>query len=105
MNCGVGIAINPDTEIEKIIPFLNDIDLVLAMCVFPGSSGQKFLDESIVKVKKLAALKDKYDFLIDVDGGINLYNANLLDADILSSTSTILNSKNPNQVIELLKKS
>ncbi|MHA1671183.1 MAG: ribulose-phosphate 3-epimerase [Promethearchaeota archaeon] len=101
----VGIAINPDTKISNIVPYLNLTDLVLVMSVYPGESGQKFIPESIEKVKSLASYKKKYNFLIDIDGGINTENAKGLNVDILSSTSTILNAEDPNLIIELLKHS
>jgi ribulose-phosphate 3-epimerase len=101
----VGIAINPDTRISKIIPYLHLTDLVLVMSVYPGKSGQKFISNSIYKVNELALQKKKYNFLIDIDGGINTENAKGLNVDILSSTSTILNAKDPNLVIKLLKHS
>ncbi len=99
----VGLAIDPDTRIAEITPYLDLVDLVLVMSVYPGRSGQKFIPHSIEKVEKLAKLKKKYAFIIDIDGGINLINANQLNVDILSSTSTILNAKDPNRVIDLLK--
>ena len=74
-NKGVGIALNPDTDVFKIVPYLNLIDMVLIMSVYPGGSGQKFIPESIEKVRKLKKLKEKYNFLIDIDGGININNA------------------------------
>jgi len=101
----VGIALNPDTSISEVIPYLHLTDLVLVMSVYPGESGQKFIPNSIEKVKQLALYKNEYNFLIDVDGGINIENAKGLNVDILSSTSTILNAKDPNSVIELLKRS
>jgi ribulose-phosphate 3-epimerase len=101
----VGLAINPDTTIAEITPYLDLVDLVLVMSVYPGGSGQKFISHSIEKVNQLANLKKKHDFIIEIDGGINLKNANQLNADILSSTSTILNAKDPNRVIDLLKHS
>lgn len=101
----VGIAINPDTPISSVIPFLNLIDLILVMTVYPGGAGQKFLSNSIEKVNRLAEYKKNFEFLIDVDGGINLENAKKLKADILSSTSTILKADDPNLVIQLLKSS
>jgi ribulose-phosphate 3-epimerase len=99
----VGIAISPDTKISEIRPFLKDLDLVLIMSVYPGESGQKFLTNSIEKVNLLIEYKKKSIFLIEVDGGINLKNAKKLNVDILSSTSTILNAEDPNQIIKLLK--
>ena len=101
----VGIAINPDTDIMEIVPYLESIDLVLVMSVYPGGSGQKFIPQSIEKVKTLKKLKERDKFLIDIDGGININNAKKLEVDILSSTSTILNAKDPNNVIYELKHS
>ena len=102
----VGFAINPETKISEIIPYLEKIDLVLIMSVNPGWSGQKFIPNTINKVNSLAEYKKKYDFLIDVDGGINPTNAKLLNnTDILSSSSSILHAKNPNKIIKLLKES
>ena len=76
------------------------------MSVNPGWSGQTFIPNTIIKVNELAEYKKKYNFLIDVDGGVNLTNAKLLkNTDILTSSSTILKAKNPNRVIELLKES
>ncbi|MFW9970651.1 MAG: ribulose-phosphate 3-epimerase [Candidatus Odinarchaeota archaeon] len=100
----VGLAINPNTNIEEIIPYLKKIDVVLIMSVNPGWSGQKFLSSTEEKLNKLAKYKNKYNFLIDIDGGINLINAKLLNnTDILTSSSSILNSKHPNRIIKLLK--
>ena len=104
-NKKVGIVINPNTEISNIISYLNKIDYVLVMAVNPGWSGQKFIPATIDKVNKIAQYKKKFKFEIIVDGGINLDNAiKLMNADILSSSSTILNAKDPNYIIEALKK-
>ena len=103
-NKKVGIAINPDTEISEILPYLNEIDIVLVMSVYPGWSGQKFIPETIEKINRLAEYKKDYDFEIDVDGGVNLENSKkLINTDILSSATTILKAKNPNLVIQTLK--
>ena len=99
----VGLAIDPDTTIAEITPYLDLVDLVLVMSVYPGGSGQKFIPHSIEKVNQLAILKKKHAFIVEIDGGINIKNANQLNVDILSSTSTILNAKDPNKVIDTLK--
>ncbi|MFX0000765.1 MAG: ribulose-phosphate 3-epimerase [Candidatus Hodarchaeota archaeon] len=102
----VGLALNPETEISEILPYMKEIDLVLIMSVSPGWSGQKFIPKTTKKVYQLAEFKKKYNFLIDVDGGIDLTNAKLLkNADILSSSSTILKAQDPNRVIKLLRES
>ena len=104
-NKKVGIAVNPETPLTKIVPLLDEIDLVLVMSVNPGWSGQQFIWESVDKVNLLIAYKFyfKNDFLIDIDGGINLENAGFILSDIISSSSTILKADNPNQVIHKLK--
>lgn len=71
MGMKVGLSIKPSTnigEIEKYLPFL---DLVLVMSVEPGKGGQKFMEESIDKIKWLKGRQENYHYLISVDGGIN----------------------------------
>lgn len=72
----VGISINPDTSVEKIIPFLKDIDQVLVMSVEPGLGGQQFIDQVIIKIQALNLLRENndYQYIISVDGGINDQN-------------------------------
>ena len=67
-----GIVINPDTQINGLIPFLDQVDLVLFMTVFPGFGGQKFIHEVLSKVKEISEIRDKQslEFLIEVDGGV-----------------------------------
>lgn len=100
-----GIAINPDTAIVKIMPYLNKIDLILIMSVYPGWSGQKFIWETPDKINLLFAYRhqNKMKFEIDVDGGVNPDNAKLINSDILTSASAILKADDPNLVIQLLK--
>lgn len=76
----VGISIKPNTKVEELLPYLNDLDLVLVMSVEPGFGGQKFMPLSIDKVKWLDAFRKENNlkYLIEVDGGVNLDNARLL---------------------------
>ncbi|MBZ4195270.1 ribulose-phosphate 3-epimerase [Mycoplasma tauri] len=69
----IGIAIKPNTNVCEIYEFLPYIQLVLVMSVEPGKGGQKFIDSSVEKIKELKELriKNQYDYLIQVDGGIN----------------------------------
>ena len=69
----VGISIKPKTEVEKIIKFLPLVDLVLVMSVEPGFGGQKFMGDSLIKIKQLDELRkeNNFTYLIEVDGGIN----------------------------------
>ncbi|MCX7715006.1 MAG: ribulose-phosphate 3-epimerase [Clostridia bacterium] len=68
-----GIAINPDTDVEIIVPYLDMIDMVLIMSVHPGFGGQKYISEVDEKIRYLRKIKgDEFD--IEVDGGINSQN-------------------------------
>ena len=103
----VGLAINPDQEIEELYPYLDKIDLILVMSVYPGLPGQEFIPETVNKIKKLKTYlkKQKKNILINVDGGINFLNAkDLKDADIIVSGSTILNSEDYQDAITKLRK-
>ena len=103
----VGIALNPDEDIELLDPFLDKIDLVLIMSVYPGLPGQKFIEDVVPKIKKLRSKikKENRNIIISVDGGVNLDNKKLLkDVDILVSGSFVTNSSNYNEVIDELKK-
>ena len=106
-NKKVGIAINPETPLIKILSFLNKIDILLIMSVNPGRSGQEFMWEMLDKVNLLFAYRtqNKFNFQIDIDGGVNLENAKLINSDILTSSSTILNAEDPNNIIQQLKNS
>ena len=68
----VGIALNPDSDIELIYDYLDVLDYVLIMSVHPGFGGQGFIQETLQKMKNLSKLSEKNNFLIGVDGGVNL---------------------------------
>ena len=88
LNKSVGVSLNPDTEINTIFDYMDEIDLVLVMSVFPGFGGQKFMPEILNKIKSLKEIKDKnnHNFDIEVDGGINFSNSR----DILNAGANIL---------------
>lgn len=100
----VGMAINPETSIDVVDQFIEDLDLVLIMTVNPGLSGQKFLKKSLDKIKKL---REKYpDVDIQVDGGINLETIPEVikaGANLLVIGSAIFKSKDIEKVIKELK--
>ena len=90
----VGISICPDTNVDVLFPYLKDIDLVLIMSVYPGKSGQSFIESSTNKIKVLKEeiIKQNVNTIISVDGGINDETAILCkDAgvDMLVSASYI----------------
>ncbi len=90
----VGISIKPNTPVESLIPYLNDIDLVLVMSVEPGQGGQKFMTSTIDRVLKLKKLREDnhFNYVIEVDGGINNETIKLVDADIFVVGSYITKS-------------
>ena len=108
LNMKVGIAINPDTKIDVLKNYINNIDLVCLMGVFPGFSGQKFIESTFKRckeVKKLIELKNS-KCLIEIDGGVTTLNAKkLIDngADVLVSGSHIFKDKDPIKKISDLK--
>lgn len=69
----IGLAIKPETLVDEIKPFLDKLALVLVMSVEPGKGGQKFMPIALDKIKQLKEerIKNNYDYLIQVDGGIN----------------------------------
>ena len=109
-NKKVGVSLNPETSVEKVLPVLNLIDLVLVMSVNPGFGGQKFIKETLEKVKILRKEIDskKFKTEIEIDGGINFENAKIArkaGVDILVSGTTIFkeNGGNLKKNIQLLR--
>ena len=93
-----GITINPTTPVNFIKHYLPIVDLVLVMSVNPGYGGQKFIDYTLDKVKELKKIReeDKYNFMIEIDGGIFLDNVKkALDAgvDVVVTGSSFFNGK------------
>ena len=110
LNKKVGVSLNPETQINVITEHLEEIDLVLIMSVNPGFGGQKFMPEVLEKIKDLKKIqeKEKINFDIEIDGGINFENSKKAieaGANILVSGTTIFKSNNGDikKNIELLK--
>jgi ribulose-phosphate 3-epimerase len=109
-NKKAGVSLNPETSIDKVLPVLDMIDLVLIMSVNPGFGGQKFMKETLNKVKLLRKEidKKKLKVQIEIDGGINFDNAKMAinaGVDILVSGTTIFkeNEGNLKKNIQLLR--
>ena len=103
-----GVAINPHTPVNLLINILSEIDLVCVMSVNPGFGGQTFIENTYSKIKKLIKLREKTknNFLIEVDGGVNIENAKKLievGADVLVAGSSIFKSEDPKKTIKKLK--
>jgi ribulose-phosphate 3-epimerase len=86
----VGVALNPDTPLERVLPILDAVDLVLVMSVFPGFGGQKFMPEVLAKTR---ALRERgYAGHVEMDGGLNgdtIPSCAAAGADVLVSGSAL----------------
>ena len=103
-----GVAINPDTDINVLEKYIKEIDLVCVMGVFPGFSGQAFIQATYNRCKAVKELinNHKSSALIEVDGGVTLDNAKKLiesGADVLVSGSHVFKAENPKEIISKLK--
>lgn len=108
LNKKVGVAINPATSVESIIPILDMVDQVLVMTVNPGFGGQAFIPSTLKKVAQLAKIRNSEDlkFEIEVDGGVNDRTARdcvKAGADVLVAGSYIFNHVDPQQAIDQLR--
>ncbi|MBN1337690.1 MAG: ribulose-phosphate 3-epimerase [Bacteroidales bacterium] len=104
-----GVALNPHTGIHLLEDILTEIDLVLIMSVNPGFGGQKFIPNTLEKVKSLKKLiqSKKSDAMIEVDGGIDTVNCrDLFNAgcDVIVAGNSVFKSANPQTTIAELKK-
>ena len=103
-----GIAINPDTPINKLEDYINKVDLVCLMGVHAGFGGQKFIEKTFDKLIELKSLIDSTDSsaVIEIDGGVDNTNSKKLKslgADILVAGSYIFKSSDINNAIDSLK--
>lgn len=105
-NIKVGIAINPKTSINEILPYLDKIDLLLIMSVEPGKGGQPFIEDTIDKINYFNDYRklNNLNYLIEVDGGINDKIIKKLNADIIVVGNYITAANNyQDQIVKLVK--
>ena len=103
-----GVALNPHTPVELLSEILPELDMVCLMSVNPGFGGQKFIENTYSKVTKLRKMANELNpsLLIEIDGGVNAQNAQLLveaGANVLVAGSFVFNAANPSQTIQQLK--
>ncbi len=103
-----GIAIKPNTPIDEVYPYLDQLDMVLIMTVEPGYGGQELIPETLDKVKTLKAEISRRGLAVDiqVDGGINAQNSKaaiMAGANILVAGSAVFKSENRKKAIDELR--
>lgn len=102
------LTINPDIPAERLVPYLDKVDMVLIMSVFAGFGGQKFIPESLDKIRfiKSEITKRGLSTLIEVDGGVSADNAATLfaaGADVLVAGSAVFGADSPTEAIRAMK--
>ncbi len=107
LGCRPGIALNPDTPVAEVAPWLDGVDLVLVMTVKPGFGGQSFDPRGLAKMQALAQIRDQrgLGYAISVDGGINDVTAigcRDAGADILVSGSWFCQSPDRTKATDIL---
>ena len=101
-----GISIKPGTSPEVLLPYLKELDQILIMSVEPGFGGQKFMESSLDKIKYLDELRnknDEYNYLIEVDGGINLNNVEMVrnaGCNVVVMGTALINGTDKKNIID-----
>lgn len=103
------VTLNPATPVEMLRDIISELHMVLLMSVNPGFGGQKFISNTIDRVKRLKRLINDTDSdtLIEIDGGVNLETGKLLSeagADVLVAGSAVFKAENPEKYIKQLKR-
>ena len=109
-SCGVkvGLAIDPDVPVERLFPYIPEVDFFLIMSVFAGFGGQKFIEDSIGRIATLKAEMERIGIVkdIEVDGGVSSSNARALKeagATMLVAGSSVFKAEDPAQAIADLR--
>jgi ribulose-phosphate 3-epimerase len=104
LGANVGISIKPYTDVADLVPYLDQVELILIMSVEPGKGGQKFMEQSLKKIAFLSSMREQggFRYYIEVDGGINELTLPLVKkagADVVVVGSYLFKQENRNQVI------
>jgi len=103
-----GVSINPATPVDTLSCILEDVDLVLIMSVNPGFGGQKFISQTVSKVRELAEIKKErgLSFAIEIDGGVTLDNVKMLaeaGVEIAVAGSAVFKAENVEDTVRKFK--
>lgn len=107
MGLKVGLALNPDDNIDTIMPYINKLDNIIVLSVYPGKGGQSFIEGVIPKIEALNEMKKDYHYIVTVDGGINADTIKYLNGkgvDIVVAGSFITNNPDYDEGISFLQK-
>lgn len=102
------LTINPDIDVKRLLPYLDQVDMVLLMSVYAGFGGQSFIPETMDKIRFVREEIDRRGLktLIEVDGGVNTKNAAAIyeaGADVLVAGSAVFCAKDPEKAVRLIK--
>lgn len=103
-----GLVINPDIPVDSLYPYLKDADFILLMSVYAGFGGQKFIEDTYVRIRSLREeiARQGLDLPIEVDGGVGPANAKALieaGAEILVAGSAVFKAEDPGAVIAAMR--
>lgn len=101
-----GLVLNPNIEADVIKPYLDAIDVVMLMGVYPGFGGQKLIESTVEKVKKVKQLVGDRNIWIEFDGGVTVDNVDMLvtnGVNVVVGGNCVFGAKNPKAVIKRLK--
>ena len=106
--CRTCLTVNPDISLDRLLPYVAEVDMVLLMSVYAGYGGQRFIPETLSRLRTVRKFIDENGLstLIEIDGGVNTGNAEQLweaGADVLVAGSAVFRAKNPEKEILRLK--
>lgn len=102
------LTINPDIDVKRLVPYLDKVDMILLMSVFAGFGGQKFIPETMDKIRFIRQEIDRRGLktLIEIDGGVCVQNAHELfeaGADVLVAGTAVFGATDPEEAIRQMK--
>jgi len=102
------LTINPDIDVKRLVPYLDKVDMILLMSVFAGFGGQKFIPETMDKIRFIRQEIDRCGLptLIEIDGGVGTQNAHELfaaGADVLVAGTAVFGAPDPEEAIRQMK--
>ena len=103
-----GVSVKPKTAPEVLDEYLDDIDLILVMSVEPGFGGQKFMPDSLEKIRYYSALKEEkgYSYVIEIDGGVGAGNADIVreaGTELIGAGSAVFGAKDRAEAVSAIK--